>query len=54
MVNGQYQKVQQFSSNEFWKNIGCLFSDPTFGLEGLRLWDKEEDIKISVNNRRMN
>ena len=23
-VNGKAQKVQRFSSNEFWKNIGCL------------------------------
>ena len=22
--NGRYQKFRQFSSNEFWKNIGCL------------------------------
>ena len=32
--NVRYQKVRQFSSNEFWKNIGCLVSDPTFVLGG--------------------
>ena len=30
--NGRYQKFHLFSSNEFWKNIGCLVSDPTFGI----------------------
>ena len=29
----------RFSSNEFWKNIGCLISAPTFGIGGLRLWE---------------
>ena len=24
------RKIRRFSSNEFWKNIGCLISDPTF------------------------
>ena len=23
--NGRYLKVYQFSSNGFWKNIGCIF-----------------------------
>ena len=36
--NGWYQKVRWLSSNEFWKNIGCLLSTPTFGIKGLRLW----------------
>ena len=40
--NVRYQKVCRFYRNELWKNIGCLVSDPTFGLGGLRLWDKEE------------
>ena len=35
--NVRYQKVCPFSSNGFWKNIGCLVSAPTFGLGGLRL-----------------
>ena len=30
--NGQYRNVCRFSSNEFWNNIGCLVSYPTFGL----------------------
>ena len=50
--NVQYQKVRRFSSNEFWKNIGCLVSAPTFGLGGSRLWEKEEDIKISGKKRK--
>ena len=36
--NGWYRKVCRFSSNKFWKNIGCLVSDPTFGIGGSRLW----------------
>ena len=40
MVNGWAPKDQRFSSNEFWKNIGCLVSAPTFGLGGLRFWEK--------------
>ena len=47
--NVRYRKVCRFSSNEFWKNIGCLVSAPTFGLGGSRLWEKEEDIKLSGN-----
>ena len=33
-VNVRYHKVRRFSSNEFWKNIGCLISAPTFGIGG--------------------
>ena len=50
MVNGRYQKVWRFSSNEFWKNIGYLVSATTFGLGWSRLWDKEEVQNISGNN----
>ena len=32
--NVRYRKVRQFSSNTFWKNIGCLVSDPIFSLGG--------------------
>ena len=39
--NVRYRKVRRFSRNEFWKNIGCLVSAPTFGLGGSRLWEKE-------------
>ena len=35
--NVRYRKVCRFSSCEFWTNIGCLVSAPTFGLGGLRL-----------------
>ena len=45
--NVRYQKVCRFPSNEFWKNIRCLVSAPTFGLWGSRLWDKEEDLKLN-------
>ena len=38
MVNGRARKVRRFSSNGFWKNIGCLISAPTFGLWGFRMW----------------
>ena len=47
---GWHRKVCRFSINEFWKNIGCLVSAVTFGTEGLRLWEKEDDINISVKN----
>ena len=40
MVKGRARKVWHFSSNEFWKNIGCLISAPTFGLGGSMLWEK--------------
>ena len=40
MANGWYQNVWRFSSNEFWKNIGCLVSDPIFGLWGSSIWKK--------------
>ena len=43
MVNGKAWKVRRFSSNEFWKNIDCLVSAPTFGLVGSRFWEKEEE-----------
>ena len=38
MVNGRNRKVRRFSSNEFWKNIGCLISAPTFCLLVSRPW----------------
>ena len=50
--NVRYLKVRQFSSNEFWKNIGCLVSAPTFGLGGSRMWEKEEGIKIILKKRK--
>ena len=50
--NARYQKVRRFSRNEFWKNIGCLVSDPTFGIGWSRMLGKEEDIKLSGNKRK--
>ena len=52
MANAWYQKVWRFSSNEFWTNIGCLVSDPNFGLGGSRPWEKEQAQKISGNKRK--
>ena len=40
MVNRQACKVRRFSSNEFWKKIGCLVLAPNFGLRGSRLCEK--------------
>ena len=51
MVNGRYEKFWRFSSNEFCRNIGCLFLDPTFGIGGSRLWEKEEAQNISGKKR---
>ena len=51
--NVRYRKIRRFFSNEFWKNVGCLVSDPTFGLGGSRMWDKEEDTKISGKKRKI-
>ena len=45
--NVRFRKVRRFSSSEFWKHIGCLVSAPTFGLGGSRLWEKEEEQKLS-------
>ena len=50
--NVRYKKVRRFSSSEFWKNIGCLVSAPTFGLEGSRLWENEEEQKLSGKKRK--
>ena len=49
MVNVRARKFWRFSSNEFWKNIDCLVSAPTFGLGGSRMWEKYEAQKIIVN-----
>ena len=52
MVNGWARKVQQFSINEFWKNIGCLILAPNFGLGGTRLWEKEDPQNMSGKKRK--
>ena len=53
MVNERTRKFWQFSSNEFWKNIGCLVSAHTFVTGGSRMWDKEEAQKISIKKRKI-
>ena len=50
--NVRYRKIRRFSNNESWENIGCLVPAATFGLGGSRLWEKEEDIKISGKKRK--
>ena len=50
--NVRYRKVRRFSNCEFWKNIGFLVSAPTFGLWGSRLWEKEEELKLSAKKRK--
>ena len=48
--NGKFWKLRRFSRNELWKNIGCLLSEPTFGLGGSILWENYP--KISWKNRK--
>ena len=50
--NVRYRKFHRFSSNEFWKNIDCLVSAPTFGLGGSRIWEKEEELNLSGKKRK--
>ena len=48
-----YREFHRFFSNKFWKNIGCLISDHTFGIGGVKAveegrwykvkWKEEED-----------
>ena len=54
MVKVRTRKVQQFSINEFWKNISCLISAPNFGLGGSKLWDKDEKQNIRGKKRKRN
>ena len=48
--NGRFQKLRRFSRNEFWENIGCLLSEPTFGLGGSIMG--QNDLKISGKKRK--
>ena len=48
--NGRFSKLWRFSRNEFWKNIVCILSTPTFVLEGSRLWEK--DLKKSGKKKK--
>ena len=50
--NVRYRKFRRCSSCEFWKNIGCRISVPTFSLGGSRLWYKEEEQKLSGKKRK--
>ena len=50
--NVRYRKFRRFSRKESWENISCLVSAPTFGIGGLRLWDKEEEINIRGKKRK--
>ena len=38
MVNGRASTFLWFPCNEFWENVGCLVSYPTFVLGGTSLW----------------
>ena len=40
-------KVWWFPSNEYWKDIGCLVFEPTFGVGVSRLWYKKNGGYIS-------
>ena len=48
--NGRFRKLRRFSRKKIWKNTDCFMSAPTFGLGGLRLWEK--DLKIRGKNRK--
>ena len=49
--NGQFRKLQRFSSDKFWNNVGCLLSASIFGLEGSRIWEKDTKISGSKGKR---
>ena len=40
--NGRFWKLQRFSRNELWKNIGCLLSATIFVFRGSILWEKDK------------
>ena len=35
-----------FQGTKVWNNIGCLLSAPTFGLRGLRLYNRDPNIIV--------
>ena len=41
-------KASNFSGNKFWKNIGCMISDTTFGFEGKMLWDNQQNMNVKI------
>ena len=47
---GGIEKSVGFQAMNFFKNLICLVSAPTFGLGGSRMLDKEEEIEISGKN----
>ena len=49
--NGRFRKLQWFSRNQLWKNIGCILSAPNFGLGGLRLWERDPNIIVKKKKR---
>ena len=52
MGKGRIRKVWQFSRNKFLRTICCHISNPTFGIGGSRLWEKEEEKHISRKKRK--
>ena len=40
MDGGGKQIVCPFKSQEFWKYIGCLLSEVTFGKKGHKIWSE--------------
>ena len=49
--NGRFWKLRRSSRNEFWNNIGCLLSAPTFGLGVLMRWEKDPNISGKKRKR---
>ena len=44
--------ISGFQENKYWKNIGCLVLDPTFGLGESIMWEKEDYHRICGNKRK--
>ena len=38
MGGGGKQTVRTFRSQEFWKRIGCIISEVTYGKKGQNIW----------------
>ena len=49
--NGRFQNLRQISRNEFWNNIWCLLSAPTFGIGWSILWKKYPNISGKKRKR---
>ena len=37
---GGKQKIKKFKRQEFWKCIGCILSEVTYGKKGRKLWSE--------------